>query len=381
MKKLLTSLLLATSILSAGAQQAHDYFLLVGTYTDAGSEGIYVYRFDGTTGAATPVSKVVTSNPSFLAVSPDEKFVYAVNENADSTRFLKTGSVAAFSFNRKDGSLHPLNQQLSGGAHPAYVAIDKTGKWVAACNYTAGSLALLPVRSDGSLDSARQVIQHYGHSINPNRQRSPHVHSTIFSPDNHYLFAQDLGTDKIMIYAFDAKNGTLSEKAVCEQDVKPGAGPRHIAFSRDGKFVYLIQEMSGEIAVYHFENGKTKWVQDITALPPGFKGSIGSADIHVSPDGRFLYASNRGSSNSIGVFSINPANGMLTAEGFTSTKGKTPRNFNLTPDGRFLLVANQESASIIIFKRDEKTGLLSDTGNRIDISKPVCIQWISIESH
>ncbi len=380
MKKWLISLASAVIALMASAQQNKDYFLLIGTYTDAGSEGIYVFRFHGESGSVSAVSKVVTSNPSFLAVSPDEKYVYAVNENADSTRFLRAGSVASFSFNKKDGTLQFLNTQLSGGAHPAYVAIDKTGKWVAAGNYTAGSLALLPVLANGRLDSATQIIQHYGHGVNPSRQRSPHVHSTIFSPDNKYLFAQDLGTDRISIYAFDAGTGKLSEQPVFEQTVKPGAGPRHIAFSPDGKFVYLVQEMSGEIAAYRFENGKTEWIQDISALPTGFKGSIGSADIHVSHDGKFLYVSNRGSSNTIGVFSINSSTGMLTAKDFTSTRGKTPRNFNLTPDGRFLLVANQESANVVIFLVDPKTGLLTDTGNRIPISKPVCLQWISTGS-
>ena len=354
----------------------HEAYLLVGTYTSGSSEGIYVFKFNSDSGTFKPVSITQTSNPSFLAVSPDQRYVYAVNENADSTMHTTGGSVAAFSFNKQNGKLTAINKQYSGGKHPCYVAIDKTGKWVFAGNYTSGSLALLKVQQDGGLQTPAQVIEHTGYSVNEERQTSPHVHATVVSPDNKYLFVPDLGIDKLMIYSFDAKKGTLAPAKVPFQMTEAGAGPRHFDFHPNGRYAYLMEEMNGSISVYAYKKGELSLLQNISALPHDFNGAIGSADIHVSPDGKFLYASNRGESNTIAIFSIHPSNGQLFPVGHQSTMGKTPRNFNLDPSGNFLLVANQNSDEIVIFKRNKQTGLLTDTGKRIPVSKPVCIKWV-----
>lgn len=370
MKKTILAALLLFNLLST----AQKSYLLVGTYTDGKSEGIYVYNFNSSTGDFDSVSMIKTSNPSFLAVSPDEKFVYAVHENANNG---KGGEIAAFAFDKQTGKLSFINQQLSGGDHPCYVSVDKTGKWVAAANYTSGTLSVLPINKNGGLDSATTVIQHEGYSVNSERQQGPHVHSTVFSKDNKYLFAADLGIDKLVIYSFNEKTGTLVETDPGFVMTEAGAGPRHFTFHPNNKFVYLIEELTGTVSSYRYSNGRFELLQDISALPADYMGPIGSADIHTSPDGKFLYASNRGESNTIAIFNINPKTGWLSLVDHQSTLGKTPRNFNFDPSGNFLLAANQNSDQIVIFKTDKTTGLLTDTGKRISVGKPVCIKWIS----
>ena len=370
MKKIILSLLL---ILPA-VIFAQESYLLIGTYTGGKSEGIYVYKFNSQTGDNSFVSMVKSSNPSFLAISPNQKYVYAVNENADSTRFTVGGNISAFSFNKAKGTLIEINKQPSGGKHPCYVAVDKTGQWVFAGNYTSGSIGLLHANKDGSLDSLHQVIQHAGSGPNADRQQGPHVHSTNLSADNKYLYVPDLGIDKVMIYTFDNTKGVLKYKAAAAST--PGNGPRHMAFSANNKFAYLVEEMGGTVVCYSISNGNLQLQQRISALPADFKGALGSADIHISPDGKFLYCSNRGDANTISIFSINAANGKLKLIGDQSTMGKTPRNFNFDPSGNFLLVANQNTDDIVILKIDKKTGMLTDTGKRISVGSPVCLKWI-----
>lgn len=372
MKYLFTTFLLLTSF----TVFAQEYYLLVGTYNSSKSEGVYVYRFNSANGNTIEISHIKTSNPSFLAVSPDEKFVYTVHEDADKNG--KGGEVASFSFDKSKGMLTFINKQSSGGDHPCYVAVDKTGKWVFAGNYTSGSLAMLKANKDGHLDPASTVIQHEGYSVNSERQNSPHVHCTVLSPDNKYLYVADLGIDKIMTYAFNAKKGTLSNSKSGYIMTEPGSGPRHIAIHPNGKFVYLIEELTGSIVAYRdFGNADLQELQTISALPPAYDGPVGSADIHVSPDGKFVYASNRGESNTIGIFAVNKETGTLVPVGHTSTLGQKPRNFNFDPTGNYLLVGNQDSDEIVIFKRDKETGLLADSGQRISVGKPVCLKWIS----
>ncbi len=373
MKLSALSILLLLSAIVAGQ---NNHYLLVGTYTTGTSEGIYVYRFNSDSGSFSPVSSAKTSNPSFLAVSPDQQYVYAVNENADSTMHTTGGSIAAFSFNKQNGTLSFINKQYSGGKHPCYVTIDKTGKWVIAGNYSSGSLGVLKVRKNGGLDTTTQIIEHTGYSVNQDGQTAPHVHATVLSNDNKYLFVPDLGIDKLMIYSFNAKSGKLAPAKIPFQMTEAGTGPRHFDFHPNGRYAYLVEELTGSVSVYGYSKGALTLLQNISALPPDFNGAVGSADIHVSPDGKFLYASNRGESNTIAIFSINEKNGQLLPVGHQSTMGKTPRNFNFDPSGNFLLVANQNSDEIVIFKRDKTTGLLTDTGKRIPVSKPVCIKWV-----
>ena len=370
MKKI--ALLFAISYSFAAAAQ-NEHYLLIGTYTSGKSEGIYVYKFNSVTGDNNFVSVAKTSNPSFLAVSPNKKTVYAVNENADSTMHMVGGNISAFKFNAANGTLTQINKQPSGGKHPCYVAIDKTGKWVFAGNYTSGTIGLLHANADGSLDTLKQVIQHEGSGPNTQRQQGPHVHSTVLSADNKFLYVPDLGIDKVMVYAFDNKKGIL--KANSSAASEPGNGPRHFDFSPNNKFAYLMEEMSGTVVCYKVNNGTLTLQQRINAMPAGFKGKTGSADIHVAPDGKFLYCSNRGESNTISIFAVHPTDGKLTLLGHQPTMGNTPRNFNFDPSGNFLLVANQDG-NIVIFKRNKLTGLLTDTGKRIDVPNPVCVKWI-----
>lgn len=378
MKKIFFSFLLSMAFLiSCSQKKSEESYLLVGTYTSGKSEGLYVYSFNSTTGEFKQVSVAKNiSNPSYLAVSPDEKYVYAVNEDADKSK--GGGAVTAFSFNKQDGTLKELNSQPSGGDHPCYVSTDKNGKWVAVGNYTSGTVSVFPINKDGSLNAIAANIKHEGSGVNSERQEGPHVHSTVFSKDNNYLFVPDLGIDKIMIYAFNNKSGQLTPAGIPYVEVEPGAGPRHFDFSPNNKYAYLMEEMSGSISAYRYKGkGQLDLIQNISALPPDFIGTVGSADIHVSPDGKFLYASNRGESNTIAIFAINQQSGELVPVGHQSTLGKTPRNFNFDPSGNFLLAANQDSDDIVIFKRDKETGLLTDTGKKIEVGNPVCVKWIN----
>jgi 6-phosphogluconolactonase len=353
---------------------SQEQYLLIGTYDSPKSEGIYVYKFNSETGAATLVSHIKTPNPSFLAISPNEKYVYVVSETAPQDG--KGGDIASFSFNKTTGTLTFINKQLSGGDHPCHVDMDKTGRWIFASNYTSGSLSVLKTNTDGSLREAFS-IQHTGSGPNQQRQKGPHVHGAIISPDNRTLFVTDLGIDKLMIYTFDEVTGELTTSKQPFQATVPGSGPRLFTLHPNNKYAYTIEELSGTVVVFKQKKGRLAIKQRISTMPPGDSSFAGGADIHVSPDGKFLYASNRGESNTIVIFSIDKKSGELTLLGHQSTLGRTPRNFNFDPTGKFLLVGNQNSDEVVIFKRDIKTGLLTDSGNRIKIGKPVCLKWIS----
>jgi len=375
MKFIFASLLLIGSFaFSQSKKTSAEKYLLIGTYTSGKSEGIYVYKFNTQSGEFKFVSSAKADNPSFISVSPNEKFVYAVNENGDDK-----GSIAAYSFDKKTGVLSYLNKQPSGGDHPCYVNVDSKGKWVVAGNYTGGSLAVLPVNADGTLEPPKQVIKHEGHSVNKDRQEKPHVHSTNFSPDYKWLFVPDLGIDKVMIYSFDDNNGKLQAAKKPYVQTKPGAGPRHFAFHPSGKYAYLMEEMGGTVEVYAYDkHGGLNNIQTISSIPADYNGSAGSADIHVSPDGKFLYASNRGESNTIAIFSIGE-DGKLKLVGHESTFGKTPRNFNFDPSGNFLVVANQNSDNVVIYKINKQTGMLTPLTGQIQVPNPVCIKWASVQ--
>lgn len=350
------------------------YTLLIGTYTSSSAkDGIYVYDFNSQTGEVNLKSKVSgEENPSYLAISKDGQHVYAVNE-------VKNGGICSFRFNPASGKLTFLNRVSSGGDSPCYVSVDDKNKYVFAGNYGSGSLAAIPIKEDGSLGTDPQFIQHEGSSIDKGRQKGPHVHCTVLSPDNHYLLTSDLGTDQVSIYQFDASRVSqpLSPADPAFVAVKAGSGPRHLTFHPNSKFAYLIHEMEGMISVFDYKKGKLIEKQTITMISPDFKGRIGAADIHVSPDGKFLYGSNRGNANEIVIFAIDK-NGKLIYAGRLATQGKAPRNFAIDPSGNFLLVANQDSNEIIIFKRDKKTGLLTPTEVKIQISKPVCLKFVDV---
>ncbi|MDQ3277432.1 MAG: lactonase family protein [Bacteroidota bacterium] len=345
-------------------------FMLVGTYTGEKSRGIYVYRFTSG-GAAELVDSAITPNPSYLAVSPNQQFVYAVNEvgNAEGG-----GKVSAFRFDKNSGKLTLLNTASSLGEHPCYITVDKTGKWVIVGNYSSGNLSVLPIQKDGGLGNAVASEQHTGTGPT-DRQEGPHVHATVLSQDNKTLYVPDLGIDKLMIYAFNAQNGKLAPKDTTLK-LPNGSGPRHFDLHPSAKWAYLLQELSGKVTAFRVNNGLLNSMQTVSILPKGFNKPFTSADIHVSPDGKFLYASNRDESNTLAIFRIHPANGTLTLVGHQPVLGKTPRNFNFDPSGKYLLAANQRSDEIVVFGVNKATGKLRDTGKRIAVGSPVCIKWI-----
>lgn len=352
---------------TAAFSQKINYNLIVGTYTAPGkSEGIYIYNFNSATAAITLKSLTKgIENPSYLALSPDQKFVYAVNETG------ATSSVSAFKLNSVTGELTFLNKVDSHGADPCFISVD--GKNVIVANYSGGSLAVFSRNADGSLTDATQVIKHTGKSIDPQgRQASAHVHMVQFTPDHKYLVVNDLGEDQTYIYNYNpiGKEKTLTQKSILKTNA--GTGPRHITFSPNGKFAYLAHEFTGRITTFAYANGNLTKTQEIGTTPIDFKGKIDGADIHVSADGKFLYETNRGDANSISTFSILNT-GKLKFIETISTLGKGPRNFTIDPSGKFVLIGHQYSNNIIIFNRNKITGKLTDSGKKIDVGAPVCL--------
>lgn len=361
--------------LYAIALPAQNYYLFVGTYTTGKSKGIYVFRFNSKNGEVQWVSNTDScTNPSFISVSPNGKYLYAVNE----TGREQPGHISAYSFDKSDGKLSFINQQRSGGDDPCFVTVDASGRWAVVANYSGGSLAAFPINKNGSLAPYSQLIQHKGGSINQQRQEKAHVHSTFFSPDYQYILSPDLGMDKVMVYPFNAaaKKPLITEPARFVASA-PGSGPRHLAFHPNKKYVYVIHELAGTVTVYNYHTGTLSQLQTIATHPAGFKGQPGSADIHVSPDGKFLYASNRGDENNIAIFSINASTGKLTSVGYQPVPGAQPRNFIIDPTGNYLLVANQKTSNIVIYKRDKNTGVLQATLQQVEVPNPVCLQMLA----
>jgi 6-phosphogluconolactonase len=376
--KLLLILLLCTCFNETKGQGTpatatpQTYYLFIGTYTwGKPGKGIYVYRFNSDNGKLTKVSsteKII--NPSFLTISPNGKFVYACTE----TKMPNAGSVSAFVFDSISGKLKFINKQPSGGENPVYVTVDKTNKWVIDANYTEGSVSAFEINRDGSLNPASQTIMYNDSSINKDRQERSHIHAAVFSPQQDYLFFPDLGADKIRIYAFDSLNKQpLQPAQIPFVKTKPGSGPRHFTFHPNGKFAYCIEELSGTVSAYSYDNGQLDTIQKIFSYSRQQDG-YASADIHVSPDGLFLYASNREDENTISIFSIDQTTGRLTLAGHQYTSGFQPRNFVIDPTGKFLLVANVSSGNVVVFKRNLTTGLLSKTGIKIHVPNPSCLQ-------
>ena len=287
------------------------------------------------------------------------------------------GSVSAFRLDREKGRLEFINKQPSGGANPVYVAVHRSGRWVAVANYTGGSLAVLPIGGDGGLLPYAQKIQHGGHGVNPTRQEKAHVHSVVFSPDFRNLYAQDLGLDILDVFQF---NSATQQPLVRNElpATTPGSGPRHMVFHPNGKYAYLVEEMGGCVVVYRWYpgSGHLDSLQRIATHPDTTKGPFRSADLHVSADGRFLYVTNRESESNITTFSIDKDKGTLRTIGYTPVLGKEPRNFTIDPTGRYLLVGNQDSDEVVIFSIDKATGLLRPTGERIKVPSPTCLKMV-----
>jgi 6-phosphogluconolactonase len=366
--------LLIVVLLSSLFSNAQTYYLFAGTYTSGDSKGIYVYKFNTATGEVTPVSTVASDNPSYLAIAPGGSYLYAANESPAAG----PGSVSAYSFSKTTGKLVFLDKQPSGGNSPCYVSVDAHRKWVMVANYGGGNLAALPVNQDGSLAPLTELIQHTGQGVNRDRQEKPHVHSAIFSPDERFLLVADLGLDKLSVYNFNADASPFPLATLPNADsvvnILPGSGPRHTAFARNKPYVYLINEMAGSVDAFRYTGAKFTSFQRISSHPAGYNKGIGSADIHISPNGRFLYVSNRGDANNIAIFAIDPTSGKLTIKGFQSVLGATPRNFIIDPTGRWLLAANQKTNNVVLFKINPKTGMLKPLARQITIPSPVCLK-------
>ncbi len=356
---------------------ASESLVYFGTYTGAKSKGIYVSRFDSTTGTLTaPELAAEIRNPTFLAVAPGGHFLYAVSE-VDKIGGKNTGAVNAYAVDATTGKLTPLNQQDSGGAGPCHLAVDATDKCLLVANYGGGSIAALPIHADGSLGEAATTIQHTGSSANKNRQAGPHAHSIYPSPDNRFVLNCDLGLDKVFAYHLDADSAKLSPDDPPFATVAPGSGPRHMVFSGDGKFVYVISEMGGTITVFSYDDASAAMteVQTISTLPKDFSAMNGCAEIALHPSGKFLYASNRGH-DSIAVFSVDQKTGNLTFVEHQSTMGRTPRHFAVDPTGHWLIAENQASDSVVTFAIDADTGKLKPTGQTLSLGAPVCAVFV-----
>ncbi|HEX3890902.1 MAG TPA: lactonase family protein [Verrucomicrobiae bacterium] len=370
-------LLAGLSLLWPSAGFSGESLVYFGTYTGAKSKGIYVSRFDSTSGVlSAPELAAEIRNPSFLAVAPGGHFLYAVSE-VNQTGGKNTGAVSAYAVDTATGKLTPLNQQDSGGTGPCHLAVDATGKCLLVANYTGGSIAALPIHADGSLGEAATVIQHSGSSVNANRQAGPHAHSVYPSPDNRFVLNCDLGLDKVFAYRLDADAAGLSAGNPPFATVAPGSGARHLAFSANGKFVYVVSEMASTITAFSYDatNAAMTEVQSVSTLPKDFSGSSACAEIVLHPSGKFLYASNRGH-DSIALFSVDEKTGRLTLVEHTSTQGRTPRHFTIDPAGRWLIAENQASNSVFVFAIDADTGKLKPTGQMLSVGSPVCAVFV-----
>lgn len=380
---LLFALILLTLFAAAApAERQGKYLFYVGTYTEEGSKskGIYAFRYDAATTEITPLGLAAeTTNPSWVALSPNGRYLYAVNE-VGNYKGPNSGGVSAFSIDHATGKLTFLNEVASRGADPCYITVDRAGKYVLVANYTGGSVAVFPILADGKLGEASAFVQHTGKGTNPERQEGPHAHSIDLSPDNRFAMVDDLGLDELLVYKFDSSKGSLTPNDPPFTKLDAGAGPRHFGLRPDGKFAYVIAEMGHTVTVFSNDaaSGKLQVLQTITTLPTGFTGRNDDAEIQVHPSGKFLYASNRGD-DSIAIYAIDPSKGTLSQVGIVPTGGKEPRSFEIDLAGRLLFAANQKSDNIVVFKIDAKTGQLTPTGKVLEVGAPVCVKFMAVE--
>jgi 6-phosphogluconolactonase len=372
-KNIGTLIVLAASCVSGlsgqgAGKEKGEWFAYFGTYTRPPSQGIYAWRFQPASGKLTAIGLAAeTSNPSFLAVHPNQRFLYAANED-------RTGTISAFAIDPVNGRLKLLNQVPSRGSGPCHVAVAPGGKWVFATNYNSGSVAVFPVHEDGTLGEATGFVQHAGSSVNAQRQRGPHAHSANVSPDGRWLLVADLGLDQILSYRVDEVKGTLSAGDPPFTKLAPGSGPRHLVFGKDGRFAYVISEMLATVTVFRYDSarGSLQELQTAQVTAEGYTGPKSAAEIAADPAGKFLYASNRGD-GTIAVFRIDGDRGTLTLVERVSTEGKSPRSFAIDPSGAFLFAANQDSGNVVVFRIDPATGRLTPAGSVLEVASPVCI--------
>ena len=372
--KLFSALVLAPLFL---AHLAMAQIMYVGTYTEGTSKGIYAYRFDATTGKLASMGLMAeTPDPTFLALHPSGKYLYAVNE-LNTFQGKKTGGVTAYSIDRATGKLTQLNQVSSGGPGPCHLIVDATGKTLMVANYAGGSFASFPIGADGKLGEAASFIQETGSSVDKSRQSEPHAHSVNLPKNNKFMLGADLGTDKIMIFRLDAAHGKITPSDPPSASVKPGSGPRHMVIAPDQKHVYVLSEMGSSVTTFEYnpDTAAMKELDMVSALPAGFKGQSSGAEIAIANNGNFVYASNRGN-DSIAVFRVDKKTGKLTLIQNQSTLGKQPRAFALDPTGNYLIAGNQQTNTMATFKVDRNTGMLSPTGDKYDLGAPVTFVFL-----
>lgn len=355
--------------------KAQEATLLVGTYTESGSSGIRTYRMNTQTGSYRLLHEYSASNPSFLCISPDEKMLYAVSEEADSTE--RAGQVLSFQLQARKGKLKPLAQRSSEGNHPCYISRHPRLPLLFAGNYSTGSLAAFRIPEAGNELVLDSVYRHSGKGPDAIRQTRAHVHAAVVSPDGNFVLVPDLGIDRVMIYSIASSSGNL--KLTGYASCRPGAGPRHLVFHPTLPLFYVTEELTGTVSVFEFKEGIARLKQTISTVAEDYKGAYSVADIHISEDGRFLYVSNRAEANNLAIYKVDPE-GILSIASFQPVLGIKPRNFTLAPGGRLVLVGNQDSHEIVIFKRDPVTGLLIDSGIRIAGHSPVCLIWAAIKN-
>ena len=374
---LFTSGLAALSSLLGAPAAETPTLVYIGTYTGPKSKGIYVSRFDSATGKlSSPELVAETKSPSFLALHPNGRFLYAVGE-VDNFNGLPSGAVSAFSIDTKTGQLTLLNQQPSSGTGPCHLTVDSTGKCLLAANYGSGSIAAFPIEANGKLGKSSAVIQHQGSSVNPERQSGPHAHFIMPDPADKFALVCDLGLDKVLVYRFDAAKGLLAANDQPSASLKAGSGPRHLAFHPNRQWLYVINEMGSTLTAFAYDSkrGALEELQTISTLPENFSGKSTCAEVQVHPSGKFVYGSNRGH-DSIAVFAVDAISGRLSFVELQSTQGKTPRHFALDPTGKWLLAENQGSDNIVLFGVDAKTGRLTPTGQVVEVGSPVCVQFV-----
>ena len=358
----------------------HPIRVYIGTYTGPKSQGIYYAQFDADTGElSSPELAVGTASPSFLAVHPSNRFLYAVGETGN-LRGKGMGSVSAFGIDPQSGRLRLLNECSSGGGGPCHLALDRRGECVLVANYGSGAIAVLPVQRDGLLAEASAIIQHSGSSVDPQRQTGPHAHYITADPGNRFALACDLGLDQVLVYGLDAAKGTLQPHTPAFVPIRAGSGPRHLVFHPSGRYVYLINEMAATLTgfAYDAKTGRLQELQTVSTLPLGYTGAKSCAEVQIHPSGRFLYGSNRGL-DSIAIFAVDSRSGKLTPLGYESTLGKTPRHFAIDPTGKWLLAENQDSDSIVVFRLDPKSGRLTPAGQSVAVPCPVCAVFVPMK--
>jgi 6-phosphogluconolactonase len=363
-----------------GEDVAGELWVYIGSAAGDRNPGVYVSRLDLKTGALSRADLVgQAKHPSFLAIHPNQKFLYAISEVTDADG-KPAGGVSAFALDRKTGKLNLLNQQSSRGAGPCHINIDKSGRTALVANYSGGSVTALPIAADGTLKPASSVIRHEGASINPDRQKEPHAHSINVDSAGKFVFAADLGIDKVLVYRLDAEKGVLAPNDPPSVSVTPGVGPRHFTLLPGERFAYVINEIGNTITAFRYDSkkGTLMPIQEISTIPEGYKETTHTAEVVAHPSGKFLYGSNRGH-DSIAIFAVDGETGRLIAKGHHPTGGKTPRNFAIDPTGQFLLAENQASHSIVVLRIDQKTGALSDTGHKLEVGSPVCVRMVPIE--